>query len=133
MYDFVVRVEGTDKPGSDSLKWCYSTKLFTRVVRWKPCISSLHRSFIPPCLLGPQLLRLPLSLALAVDDESILPPPGLRRVTDIQLLDLIRLNDDNSEIRPRDGVIQVLDLLAELVLCVRLLALGRSSWWGVLP
>jgi len=87
-----------------------------------------HRAF-----LGPQLLRLPFALALAVDDESILPPSSLRRVTGIQPLHLIWLDDDDSEIRPRDGVVQVLYLLSELVLCVRLLALGRSSGWGVLP
>jgi len=91
-----------------------------------------HRAF-----LGPQLLRLPfalaLALALAVDDESILPSSGLRRVTGIQPLHLIWLDDDDSEIRPRDGIVQILDLLPKLVLGVRLLTLRRSSGWGVLP
>jgi hypothetical protein len=85
--------------------------------------------------LGPQLLRLPfaLALALAVDDESILPSSGLRRVTGIQPLHLIWLDDDDSEISPRDGIVQILDLLPKLVLGVRLLTLRRSSGWGVLP
>ena len=83
--------------------------------------------------LRPQLFRLPFALARAVDDESVLPPSGLRRVTDIQLLHLIGLDDDDAEIGSRDGVVQVLYLLSELVLCVWLLAVGRSSWWGVLP
>ena len=89
-----------------------------------------HRAF-----LGPQLLCLPfaLALALAVDDESILPSSGLRRVTGIQPLHLIWLDDDDSEIRPRDGIVQILDLLPKLVLGVRLLTLRRSSGWGVLP
>jgi len=72
-------------------------------------------------------------VALAVDDESILPPSGLCRVTDIQLLHLIWLDDDDAEVRSCDGVVQVFNLLSELVFCVWLLALGRSSRWGVLP
>lgn len=72
--------------------------------------------------LRPELLLLPFPISLCSSlriascraNEGVLPSSSFRRVSQINLLNLIRLNDHNSEILPRRLMMQVINLLTKL-------------------
>lgn len=89
--------------------------------------------------LRPQLLSLPFSLLLCslpltfLNHKGILRSPRLRRITEIGLLNLFRSDDHDSEILPRNGIMQILHLLSELMLLIRLFPMRRRSWRWIFP
>lgn len=63
----------------------------------------------------PDLNRLPLVVPSPVPstDIRVYPPPGVLGIAQVRLVDLVRGDDDDAEVGPRDGVLEVRDPLSQ--------------------